>query len=191
MVVKMRTKTYTDFSRIFLMRPILLIFISLPQNLECARCQNFNYIQNDAAVPGEKPEYDAKIMFGNYSCPGTTDPKHHTECCSTLGMRGCCPKARYFYEIDRTVAAVIAISVTSLSIVITIVVAICCFWSRCPLYSACRTEFSPDIATYVSKEDNIDMDTMPRELSGKGSNKFSPINISNGNLPVGVEVDTK
>lgn len=35
----------------------------------------------------------------------------------------------------------------------------------------------------VSKEDNIDMDTMPREISKK--NKFSPVAISNGNIPSG------
>lgn len=36
----------------------------------------------------------------------------------------------------------------------------------------------------VSKEDIIDMDTMPREISKK-NNKFSPIAISNGNIPAG------
>ncbi|KAF8766794.1 hypothetical protein HNY73_019823 [Argiope bruennichi] len=144
-------------------------------------CPNFNYVPDNTFTYEETPPLtDGKIHIGNYTCPGS-NPKLHTECCSTPGMRGCCPKIRYFYEIDRTLAAIIAITVTTSGIVFTIAITICCFWSRCPFYSACRAEYTPEIATYVNKECSIDLDTMPTELS-KTNNKFSPVVVSNGNL---------
>ncbi|CAL1292245.1 unnamed protein product [Larinioides sclopetarius] len=166
---------------------ILLVGILSARISDSAVCQNFNYVSNSTVPYVENPLLtDGKINIGNYTCPGSSDPKLHTECCSTPGMRGCCPKARYFYEIDRTLASIIAITVTSSCIVFTIIIAICCFWSRCPLYSACRAEYSPEIATYVNKEDSLDMDGMPTELSKKANNKFSPVVISNGNLRDGM-----
>nr|XP_042900467.1 uncharacterized protein LOC107450564 isoform X2 [Parasteatoda tepidariorum] len=137
---------------------------------------------NDAATDGHPIPEGVPINIGNYTCPGVRDPKVNTECCSKAGMNGCCPpEKRYFYEIDSRIAAIVAITVITGCIFFTVVIAVCCFWSRCPLYTACRVEYSPEIATYESKGDSVNMDTMPVELTGKGS-KFTPVIISNGNL---------
>ncbi|GFV11173.1 uncharacterized protein TNCV_2719171 [Trichonephila clavipes] len=169
---------------------IKILIFALPyfKLSDCAVCQNFNYVQNDTTVYKDDAHFSyGQINIGNYSCPGATEPKLHTECCNTPGMRGCCPKARYFYEIDQTLASIIAITVTSSFLLFTIIITICCFWSKCPLFNSCRAEYSADIATYVSKENSIDMDGMPSEFSGKANNKFSPVVVSNGNLPTNAD----
>ncbi|GFS93484.1 uncharacterized protein NPIL_30381 [Nephila pilipes] len=176
---------------IFTVLTVMKIFLVILPHLkltDCVVCQNFNYVRNDTSVYKDDTLLsNGQINIGNYSCPGTSEPKLHTECCSTPGMKGCCPKARYFYEIDQTLASIIAISVTSSFLLFTIIITICCFWSKCPLSTACRAEYSADIATYVSKENSIDMDAMPSELSGKANNKFSPVVVSNGNLPTNAD----
>ncbi|KAG8180836.1 hypothetical protein JTE90_005923 [Oedothorax gibbosus] len=133
-------------------------------------------------------EKDSEVT-GNYTCPGADHPKANTECCPTPGMemKGCCPRARYFYEIDRTLASTIVIVVVCVCVAVALVFALCCFWSKCPLFLACKVEFTHDIATYESKDDNIHLDTMPTEFSIKSTNKFSPVVVSNGNLPLGAE----
>ena len=72
--------------------------------IESAVCQRYEYVQNDAAVPVNSAvtslsDHAVKV---NYTCPRSSDPKHHTECCSMVDSKGCCPRTRYFYEIDRT-----------------------------------------------------------------------------------------
>lgn len=165
-----------------------MLFALFNGGVDASVCRSFSAIQNDAGVSNEPPDENASSTV-EYTCPGPGDPKHFTECCSSSALQGCCAQARYFYEIDKTLATVIAVSVTLAFVIFTTTIIVCCFWSRCPLYSACRVQYSPEIATYVSKEDNVDMDTMPREISRKNHNKFTPAATTNGNLPVGSEIE--
>lgn len=64
-------------------------------------------MQNDAAIaavsenPAVTPFVEHAVKV-NYTCPGPKDPRHHSECCSSPDFRKCCPRERYFYEIDKT-----------------------------------------------------------------------------------------
>ncbi|XP_023228902.1 uncharacterized protein LOC111629251 [Centruroides sculpturatus] len=138
------------------------------------------YLQNDASVRIEdQSELNNLPPPPIYYCPGESDPAHFTECCSH-GTQMCCPASRWFYEIDNTIATIIAVSVTLSCVAVTITIIVCCFWSRCPLYTACRVRYTHDIATYAGKPDeDFGMHTLKKE---KNSNK-APLASSNGSPP--------
>lgn len=123
-------------------------------------------------------------------CPGTHDPANHTACCYTAegdtddlqedvqDYPRCCvptsPPVGIFY-IDDQLAMIIALSVTAVCVILTIIIIVCCFWSRCPLYSACRIRYhQDDIIAYASKdEETAGLNDMPPEET-KGVSIYSP-----------------
>ncbi|KAK4314799.1 hypothetical protein Pmani_013944 [Petrolisthes manimaculis] len=80
-----------------------------------------------------------------------------------------------FFYIDDQLAMIIALSVTSMCVLATITIIICCFWSQCPLYTACRIRYhQDDIIAYVTKdEETAGLNDMPPEET-KGVNIYSP-----------------
>ncbi|XP_064473726.1 uncharacterized protein LOC135388242 [Ornithodoros turicata] len=113
----------------------------------------------------------------HYHCPGIYHPEEYTECCGPEQPTMCCPADKWFYEIDNTVATIIAVSVTVTCFVLTLVVIICCFWARCPLYSACRSQYSHDIPNH--KSEDFVMETVPTESPGN-KKSFAPLASTNG-----------
>ncbi|XP_071519233.1 uncharacterized protein [Panulirus ornatus] len=119
------------------------------------------------------------------TCPGIDDPANYTACCygdntsiETQEGPWCClppsPIVGIFY-IDDQLAMIIALSVTTICVIITIIIIICCFWSRCPLYTACRIRYhQDDIIAYASKdEETAGLNDMPPEET-KGVSIYSP-----------------
>lgn len=39
---------------------------------------------------------------------------------------------------------IIALSVTTVCVICTVIIIVCCFWSQCPLYTACRIRYHQD-----------------------------------------------
>ncbi|CAL4132385.1 unnamed protein product [Meganyctiphanes norvegica] len=131
--------------------------------------------------------------FDLMTCPGPLDPVNHTACCyngyngyvdddaesgdgSISGQPKCCvPVELPQLYMDDQVAMIIALSVTSVAVVITIMIVICCFWSRCPLYTACRIRYhQDDIIAYASKDEEMaGLNEMPPEEK-KGVTIYSP-----------------
>ncbi|XP_022653071.1 uncharacterized protein LOC111264589 isoform X1 [Varroa jacobsoni] len=92
----------------------------------------------------EKTTYPNHTQFRYYHCPGRF-PSDHTRCCH-LDQQRCCPTHRRFYEIDRTWAIVISVTVSLLCLLVGLSCIICCFWRRCPLWTCCRPQPKHDVA---------------------------------------------
>ncbi|XP_076031673.1 uncharacterized protein LOC143019659 [Oratosquilla oratoria] len=129
------------------------------------------------------------------NCPGPLDPANHTACCYNGGLAEegdggveeegyvttvCCvppppPGIDSIFYIDDKLAMIIALSVTGICVILTVVIVICCFWSRCPLYTACRIRYhQEDIIAYASKEEEASgLQEMPPEEK-KGVTIYSP-----------------
>ncbi|KAK8406848.1 hypothetical protein O3P69_007422 [Scylla paramamosain] len=120
------------------------------------------------------------------TCPGPRDPANHTACCygdedgqpGNVGVPKCClplPPPRGLFYIDDQLAMIIALSVTTVCVICTIIIIVCCFWSRCPLFTACRIRYhQDDIIAYASKdEETAGLNDMPPEET-KGVNVYSP-----------------
>lgn len=48
------------------------------------------------------------------------------------------------FNLTYRLAMIIALSVTTVCVIWTIIIIVCCFWSRCPLYTACRIRYHQD-----------------------------------------------
>ncbi|KAK7074014.1 hypothetical protein SK128_010267 [Halocaridina rubra] len=70
---------------------------------------------------------------------------------------------------------IIALSVTAVCVIITVIIIICCFWSSCPLYTACRIRYHQDdiIASAAKDEEMAGLNEMPPEET-KGVTIYSP-----------------
>ncbi|XP_040077781.1 uncharacterized protein LOC120849601 isoform X2 [Ixodes scapularis] len=121
-----------------------------------------------------------------YHCPGIYHPPDYTECCGPEASK-CCPPDRWFYEIDNTLATAIAVSVTLTCFALTLLVIVCCFWPRCPLYNACRSRYNHDIPHHKSQE--FVMETMPTESPGN-KKKYAPLASTNGSPTLDGNVKT-
>ncbi|XP_064093637.1 uncharacterized protein LOC135206218 [Macrobrachium nipponense] len=157
------------------------------------------YVCQVNITAGEEGSGEGLIISGGgnmglMTCPGPLDPENHTHCCYTSedsgakdgktghdhsnnGVARCCapqPQPVGVYMDDRT-AMIIALTVTAVCVIITIIIIICCFWSRCPLYTACRIRYhQDDIIAYASKdEETAGLNDMPPEET-KGVTIYSP-----------------
>ncbi|XP_045617113.1 uncharacterized protein [Procambarus clarkii] len=112
------------------------------------------------------------------TCPGPHDPANHTACCYTDDTPTCClpvTPPEGIFLIDDQIAMIIALSVTTVCVILTIVIIICCFWSHCPLFSVCRIRYhQDDIIAYANKdEETAGLNDMPPEIT-KGVSIYSP-----------------
>ncbi|KAG7174674.1 hypothetical protein Hamer_G015812 [Homarus americanus] len=163
----------------------MLIYLYLPGASVCQ-------VNRNITSGSESHTTGVSISQGDdfISCPGPHDPANHTACCYTSedesefgveesqdGPRCCVPPPQptgMFYINDQ-LAMIIALSVTTVCVILTIIIIVCCFWSRCPLYSACRIRYhQDDIIAYASKdEETAGLNDMPPEET-KGVSIYSP-----------------
>lgn len=126
-------------------------------------CQVHPYPKRDESDLSNSPK-------PGFDCPRPTDPDDHSECCAQAGAGHCCPPQRHFYEIDNRIATAIAVSVTLTCLVLTVITVICCFWSKCPLYSACRVQYSSQGEIMYGKEaESPNLNILPPESVGRKS----------------------
>ncbi|XP_018496830.1 uncharacterized protein LOC108864886 [Galendromus occidentalis] len=129
----------------------------------------------------ERSSYPNHTQFRYYHCPGRF-PSNHTLCCD-LDQQKCCPPLRHFYEIDKTWAVVISVTVSVLCLLIGITCLVCCFWRRCPLWTCCRPQPKHDVAFSDQYEE---VPVLPPEEKSKKSKaplaSLASTNASQDNL---------
>ncbi|EEB10315.1 hypothetical protein Phum_PHUM033900 [Pediculus humanus corporis] len=110
-----------------------------------------------------------------YTCPRDFDPVTHTMCCHD---GNCCePTLVSMAPSNDWIIMVTAILVICSCLVLTVLAVVCCFWSKCPLYNACRANYSTSnvIVYSLGKEDPTPL--MPAEDGKGGQYKPQPVKI--------------
>uniref|UniRef100_T1J0F8 Uncharacterized protein n=1 Tax=Strigamia maritima TaxID=126957 RepID=T1J0F8_STRMM len=113
-----------------------------------------------------------RLIFPEYICPRPNDPSDYSECCSHVSPE-CCPPERHFYQIDNTLATAIAVIVSLTCLAATVAIIVCCFWSKCPLYNACRVQYSTQGEIIYGKE-NGSNNIMPSDTPSRKNNFSCP-----------------
>ncbi|GAB6029194.1 hypothetical protein CHUAL_004967 [Chamberlinius hualienensis] len=105
-------------------------------------------------------------------CPLEGNSVDQTECCSEDAVTPrCCSPERKFYQIENRLAIILASTVVSGCVVIALLVIACCFWSKCPLYNACRVRYT-DVDIVAFDKNAAISAGMPDEPNGKQNNHF-------------------
>lgn len=112
-----------------------------------------------------------------YSCPGDKYSESFTECCG----EGACCSLIGTNSMDEKLLRIISLTVIVSCLSITAVLLLCCFWARCPLYSACRSNYnSSDVAVFAYAPDDDPLCLMPKEFNG--SLKYTPCKVTTRTL---------
>ncbi|XP_049807415.1 uncharacterized protein LOC126249774 [Schistocerca nitens] len=98
---------------------------------------------------------------GLLTCPGPGDPSHYTECCWDSRYQ-CCP-VQAAASMDDQLVKVVGVAVISSCLLLTVGTIVCCFWSRCPLYNACRINYTHGTSIAYAKDDDVANGIMPPE----------------------------
>ncbi|KAK2723045.1 uncharacterized protein LOC136034910 isoform X2 [Artemia franciscana] len=90
----------------------------------------------------------------SYECPGTSFPATFLKCCPEGLQPLCCP-VEQFQIIESFGMVWIPIMVILLCILASVIVVVCCFWSKCPLYTTCKSRHftSESVAYRIDEED--------------------------------------
>lgn len=124
---------------------------------------------------------DTTWTTDSVECPTSEYPKNHIECCGPADVTQpqCCLPGGRFYEIDSRIATAIAASVITCCIAVAVLVLVCCFWSRCPLYNTCRAHYT-DSGVVIYAPTDCTSNVMPSEPENKSKNVYAPNVLSNG-----------
>lgn len=83
-------------------------------------------------------------------CPSDDDPDHYTKCCWNATSVYCCPREiTPVVQDDNLIVMIIGLTVILTCLSVAVIIVVCCFWSRCPLYDMCRVNYTyGDIVAY-------------------------------------------
>ncbi|XP_046653847.1 uncharacterized protein LOC124344358 [Daphnia pulicaria] len=106
-----------------------------------------------------------------FHCPRPEDPPQFTDCCYSdsqavpaTGM--CCERKSHDSMLGFGDSMLIAISVGVIisCLLSSILVLVCCFCSKCPLYSVCHSKYEHnDTIAFSTKEELMKLNGMPNE----------------------------
>jgi len=161
----------------FKMRKCFLpIFVALLPGAYCRLCHVTSLFLESPLLVGSN-KTDSSI----YQCPQPGDPHTFTDCCimePNEKPRPCCePKTIGFLPgMDDEVLIIVSIGVIAACLLCSIMVLICCFWSKCPLHSACSVNYKHNEAiAFSTKEERQKLNGMPNEEYG--DHMSNPIKI--------------
>ncbi|XP_046683275.1 uncharacterized protein LOC124369343 isoform X2 [Homalodisca vitripennis] len=108
------------------------------------------------------------------SCPGSSDPLDYTRCCWNSSLLFCCPQSSVIDSSHQRNVMLAGITVISACILVSILIIVCCFWSRCPLFKMCRVNYThSEILSYSKEEEAL---RMPSE-GAEGVHHYSPCHV--------------
>jgi len=160
-----------DMSKCF-----FLIFAALFPGAYCRICQ-ITSLFLDSPLSAGSNETDSLM----YQCPQPGDPHTFTDCCimdPNDKPRACCEPRNvgFFPGVDDEVLIIVSIGVIAACLLCSIMVLICCFWSRCPLHTACSVNYKHnDDIVFSTKEEKQKLNGMSDEEYG--DHKSNPIKI--------------
>ncbi|XP_039298278.1 uncharacterized protein LOC111064493 [Nilaparvata lugens] len=105
-------------------------------------------------------------------CPGKNFPSHFTRCC-WYNTTECCPEVIEVYQAENRTVTIVGMCVISSCILIAISIAVCCFWSPCPLSNMCSVNYTYGNIIAQTKEDSLDIPTENCD----GSRNYTPIHV--------------
>lgn len=114
-------------------------------------------------------------------CPSDDYPDHYTKCCWNATNVYCCPhEITPVAQDDNMIVMIIGLTVIFTCLSVAVIIVICCFWSRCPLYDMCRVNYTyGDIVAYTKEEE---ANTLPPE-GPDGCNHYSPCQVKVKQVP--------
>ncbi|XP_054280505.1 uncharacterized protein LOC128998412 [Macrosteles quadrilineatus] len=108
------------------------------------------------------------------SCPGPNYPEDYSICCWNSTTLLCCPPISHIDLTHQRNVMIAGIIVISACILFSILIIICCFWSRCPLFKMCRVNYThSEILAYTKEEEALQM---PDEATD-GCKHYSPCHV--------------
>lgn len=154
----------------FKLLDLFTILILVCLNIKCARCGQCNINDEDLDIFNDTGA--SLRRKGSLSCPGPGDPSHYTECCWDSRFQ-CCPVHHPIQSIDDQLVMMVGLAVITTCLMLTVGTVVCCFWSRCPLYTACRINYTQGDSIAYGKGDDCMNGIMPPEEKG-GVNHYTP-----------------
>ncbi|KZS03215.1 Uncharacterized protein APZ42_034096 [Daphnia magna] len=142
---------------------VLVTFSFLP--CICARlCQRESQGLSNNATASQSYSDNQDL----YHCPQPGDPSHFTDCCysdSKISGECCERKHRDFVSgFDDSLLIAISVGVIIVCLLTSVLVLICCFCSRCPLYTVCHNKYHHnDTIAFTTKEELMKLNGMPNE----------------------------
>lgn len=141
----------------------------------CKICSNFSSESSDFS---DKSSPFPKVYGTEISCPRPQDPEDYTECCPD-SFSCCFPWTNAVHrptllQINEDVIPIIAVTVICTCLTVTVLVVVCCFWSRCPLYNACRVNYTDRGPVAYTKDDSPNLNV---PFDDPRQNSFSPNSV--------------
>jgi len=146
---------------------VLPIFVALFSGAHGRLCHVTNLFLDSPLLNGSN-----KTDSSMYQCPQPGEPYTYTDCCfmdPNENPKPCCePKsAGLLPGMDDEVLILVSIGVIAACLLCSIIVLICCFWSRCPLHTSCSVNYKHNEAiAFSTKEERQKLNGMPNEEYG-------------------------